>query len=513
MKAITLIFVLLLGILPRQCSLLYSQRSPVDPYDPQKAGEQYKKQQREQRVSKGENGEKKKGQGKHWNASEYSGRHSAKDIEMALYSKGFTWLTGSPADNEKLSIGKNAQFFGFVAIRYQSGRIAKRGELGRAFHELATPEQRAIISEAVKAEARSLTAWWESRSKILRELEHHLYTGKAFNEDKLDSLAREFGWLNADVALHEAQAFAKMEDLLREDQWQQLRAIRINPALAATDEKSNRRLKIDGLSNDLTDQYEDLFAKAFTWLTGTMDDNQIFPLGQPAQFFGFVSIRHKSGHGASRGKISKQFAEILNAPQKGSIKSATRQLVPTVKAFKAKRNELLLEIDKLRSAPEDFSLEHYRSLAIELGILEIEAGMTEAKAYQKIRSSMTEEQSENMMTLRSEYVLDSKTMENRDTLQRGKVLYNLCQSCHANPQTAPNLDSILNKPIASIGGYQYSAALKKVAKENSHWTEDTLDRFLSAPSRFAPGSKMGFQGLLNPEDREAIIDYLKSLSQ
>ncbi len=168
---------------------------------------------------KGQRQGQNRGQGgDDWNKSEYSGRHSPKDISMALYSKGFAWLSGSPADNEKLSIGKNAQFFGFVALRYQSGRVAKRGELGRAFHELATPEQREIMLEAAIAEQEPLAAWWETRSQILRKLEHHLYTGEAFDSLEMEALAREFGWLNAEVALQEARAYAAVEDLLTDDQ-------------------------------------------------------------------------------------------------------------------------------------------------------------------------------------------------------------------------------------------------------------------------------------------------------
>lgn len=460
-----------------------------------------------QRQDKGQ----KQGGRNDWNESEYSGRHSAKDISMALYSKGFAWLSGSPADNEKLSIGKNAQFFGFVAVRYQSGRIAKRGELGRAFYELATPEQRAIMLEAVKAEEAPLNAWWETRSKILRILEHHLYTGETIDTEKIAPLAREFGWLNAEVALHEARAYAAVEDLLTDEQWKTLRAIRKNPALAASDTRRGRRQLGEGLDDKLAAQYEDLFAKAFTWLTGTMKDNQTIPLGQPAQFFGFVSIRHKSGHGASRGKISKQFEQVLNSKQKAIIRKTTNELVPIVGTFKSKRTELLREMDKLRKAPETFSFERYKSIAYDLGLLEIKAGMAEAAAYQKIRSSLSEKQDNAMMALRSEYILDDKAMEKMNSQQRGETLYNLCQSCHATPQIAPTLKNIFNSPIANVRGYDYSDGMKKSAKDHGNWDADTLDSFLAGPSKFTPGTKMGFQGLLNQADRDAIINYLESL--
>ena len=475
----------------------------------ERSGEKGQKQG--QGKNNGQKGGQGRGQNADWNESEYSGRHSAKDIEMALYSKGFAWLSGSPADNEKLSIGKNAQFFGFVALRYQSGRVAKRGELGRAFHALASPEQRALILEAAKAEQEPLAAWWESRNQILRKLEHHLYTGEAFEQTEMQALALKFGWLNAEVALYEAKAYAVVEDLLTDEQWKQLRILRQNPGLAATGDM-NKRVEIEnGLSREIAAQYEDLFAKAFSWLTGSIDDNQIFPLGQPAQFFGFVSIRHKSGHGASRGKISKEFQQVLNSKQQTLVKKATNELDPLVGSFKAKRTEFLLEMQKLRKAPDAFSFERYKTLAYDLGLLEIQAATTEAQTYHRIRSSMTEEQNQAIMAIRSDYILDTKEMETLSASQRGAVIYNLCQSCHANPQIAPNLKNIFNGPIASIKGFDYSDGMKKAAEKNGHWNAETLDAFLARPSQFVPGTKMGFQGLLNQADRDALIEYLKSL--
>ena len=38
---------------------------------------------------------------------------------------------------EKLSVGKTVQFFGFVSLRYSSGRTAQRGSRGGAFYNLA----------------------------------------------------------------------------------------------------------------------------------------------------------------------------------------------------------------------------------------------------------------------------------------------------------------------------------------------------------------------------------------
>ena len=462
-----------------------------------------------QKVGKGNKG--KKGTGGNWTKSEYSGTRSTRDVTMAMYSKGFAWISGSPADNEKLSVGKTAQFFGFVAVRYESGRVAKRGELGRALHELASPAQREILLNAAKAEEPVMKEWWACRGKILRMLEHHLYTGQDYNLKELGALAREFGRLNAHIAFIEAKAFATVEDLLTPQQWQQLRAIRKAPALAAEKGHKSKKIWFSGLSRDLTAQFEDLYAKAFSWLTGTVKDNQTIPLGQPAQFFGFVSIRHKSGHAASRGRISKQFAELLDEPQRTLVTEGTKELWPHVQRFMAKRNELLVEMEKLRKAPNTFNPEQYRQIANDLGLIEIKCGMVEAGTYHKIRKSMTDEQTRKMMSVRAEYILDPETMEKLDGLQRGMAIHKLCAVCHSNPLIAPEIQTVFERPVASVRGYAYSQAMVQIADGGNRWTEDKLDHFLSSPTKAVPGTKMGFQGLLNKSDRTAIIQYLKNI--
>ena len=444
-----------------------------------------------------------------WDKSEYSGERSEKDIRMALLSKSFSWLSGSPADNEKLSVGKTAQFFGFVSLRYSSGRAAQRGAIGRAFYDLATVSQRNLLLKAVKEEDKTLKEWWAKRSQILRVLEAHLYTGESIKLSQLNVLAKEFGWLNSKSALFEAKAFAALEDSLTKEQWAQLSAFRKNPDLTNSGSRK-KKIKSGTLSKEQSAQFEDLFAKCFTWLTGTMKDNQVIPLGQPAQFFGFVSIRHKSGHGASRGKISKEFAKILNDSQNKLVNQAVMEITPWVKKFLSTRNELLLELDKLRKKPAEFNFTTFKKLSEDLGILEIQCAVIEAQTYHKIRKTMSELQSQKMMELRSNYVLDSKQMENLSMNQRGEKVFTLCAACHSkNSQLAPDLKGIFNSPVAEKN-YQYSTALKEYAK-NGKWTAEKLNSFLKSPMKTIPGTKMAFQGLLNEKDRVAVIEYLKNL--
>ncbi|MEJ1977912.1 MAG: hypothetical protein WDN49_19200 [Acetobacteraceae bacterium] len=64
-------------------------------------------------------------------------------------------------------------------------------------------------------------------------------------------------------------------------------------------------------------------------------------------------------------------------------------------------------------------------------------------------------------------------------------------------------------PHAHMQGYDYSPALKAKA---GPWTFDELNAWLTQPSAYAPGTKMGFAGISNDKTRANVIDYLHTLS-
>lgn len=451
-----------------------------------------------------------------WSAEEYSGLRGEKDLRSAMASKGFAWLSGSPADNEKLSVGKNAQFFGFVALRYQSGRAANRGTLGRAVYSIANKEQQTVFAEAVVREQTPLNQWWEVREEILTLLEDHLYTGLPIDREKITSLGERFSLLNSEVAISEATAFAAFEDSLSMEQETLLSGWRAN-AESAGEYGKNIKVEAANVDRELHKQLEDLYAKAFSWLTGKPEDNEIIPIGQPAQFFGFVSIRHKSGHAASRGTISKSFMGLLGAEQGDVIARAVKSQVPIVREFLENRHEFLSQLGMLRSDPSLFDRDFVDRLSREMGRLEIEAACIEAEAYRKIRVSMSEEQVAGLMELRGDYIVDDSQIATLDMAERGAALSILCSGCHGAPGMhrvgfpAPTLDGFWDRKIASGADYEYSSALSQFAqKETGKWTPQLLDQFLASPKKFAPGTKMEFQGLLNEEDRTALIAHLKT---
>jgi cytochrome c len=95
----------------------------------------------------------------------------------------------------------------------------------------------------------------------------------------------------------------------------------------------------------------------------------------------------------------------------------------------------------------------------------------------------------------------------------GAQAFLVCSACHnAQPGGAaligPNLWGVVGRPVASAGGFDYSAALKALA---GAWTPEMLDRFLTDPAGFAPGTRMGLAGITDPGERANLIAYLGTL--
>jgi cytochrome c len=96
----------------------------------------------------------------------------------------------------------------------------------------------------------------------------------------------------------------------------------------------------------------------------------------------------------------------------------------------------------------------------------------------------------------------------------GEKIVSKCKACHdftkGGPnKIGPNLWDIVGAKQAHLDNFSYSDAVKGLGGQ---WTYENLDKFLTAPKAYAPGTKMAFPGLKKPEDRAALLAYLRTLS-
>jgi cytochrome c len=97
---------------------------------------------------------------------------------------------------------------------------------------------------------------------------------------------------------------------------------------------------------------------------------------------------------------------------------------------------------------------------------------------------------------------------------KGAQIFNKCMACHnadkGGPnQLGPNLWGVIGEPIGQGRGFAFSDAL---AKKGGTWNWDNLSQWLTSPRNFAPGTKMTFAGLSNPQDRADVEAFLNQHS-
>ena len=96
----------------------------------------------------------------------------------------------------------------------------------------------------------------------------------------------------------------------------------------------------------------------------------------------------------------------------------------------------------------------------------------------------------------------------------GEKVFKKCAACHkvdGSNGTGPHLNGVVGRPVASIGGFGYSDAMKAHAGEAPDWTPEALEHFLLNPKAAVKGTKMAFAGLPKVQDRANVIAYLATL--
>jgi cytochrome c len=125
---------------------------------------------------------------------------------------------------------------------------------------------------------------------------------------------------------------------------------------------------------------------------------------------------------------------------------------------------------------------------------------------------------------------DAETLEAKDTAAGGAAedplaayagdpgakVFRACIACHAlkaeeGNRAGPNLHGLFGRHIATLPGYNFSAALKQL---DIVWTPETVAKlFEIGPAAYTPGTKMPEQRIGRAEDREALVEFLERVTR
>jgi cytochrome c len=99
-------------------------------------------------------------------------------------------------------------------------------------------------------------------------------------------------------------------------------------------------------------------------------------------------------------------------------------------------------------------------------------------------------------------------------LAAGETSAKKCAACHTfdkggQNRIGPNLFDVVGRKPGQVAGFAFS---KQMAATPEEWNYEHLNKFLANPKAVVPGTKMAFAGIPKPEERAALIAWLRAKS-
>lgn len=101
---------------------------------------------------------------------------------------------------------------------------------------------------------------------------------------------------------------------------------------------------------------------------------------------------------------------------------------------------------------------------------------------------------------------------------KGENVFKKCAACHTDDagnanKVGPGLWNIINRPVATHEGFNYSTALVEYSEGGAvEWTYERLSNFLAAPKKYISGTSMGFAGIKKIDERADLLAYLRTVA-
>lgn len=100
----------------------------------------------------------------------------------------------------------------------------------------------------------------------------------------------------------------------------------------------------------------------------------------------------------------------------------------------------------------------------------------------------------------------------------GEKVFMKCKACHmigegAQNRVGPELNGIDGRKQGSIETFKgYGTDLKAMGEKGGTWNAAELDKYLTDPKAYNPGTKMAFAGVKDATERENLIAYITSFA-
>lgn len=100
----------------------------------------------------------------------------------------------------------------------------------------------------------------------------------------------------------------------------------------------------------------------------------------------------------------------------------------------------------------------------------------------------------------------------------GEQVFRQCRACHqigdnAKNLVGPALTNVVGRKAGTVEGFKYSNVNLEAGAKGLVWTEVELLKYLEAPTKYMPGTRMSFAGLKDEQQRKDVIAYLKKFSK
>ncbi len=94
--------------------------------------------------------------------------------------------------------------------------------------------------------------------------------------------------------------------------------------------------------------------------------------------------------------------------------------------------------------------------------------------------------------------------------QKGKIVFNVCLTCHAigpdaKTKIGPELNGLDGRRAGTAPNFNYSDANKN---SGIVWNEETFEEYIKNPAAKVPGTKMVFPGIKNEQQAKDVWAYI-----